>query len=154
MSEVPTPCRFSPNVDMGRRIANFYLDEPLAAASDLLELGPGQGLFMRAAHERGRRILGVDADRGAVTLCERDDLEVVHAHAHEYLASCNRTFDAVVALHLVEHFEVHQVTSLFELARTVCRPGGKLLLSTPNFADLDVSGEVFWLDPTTCGRTR
>jgi O-antigen chain-terminating methyltransferase len=111
-------------------------------------LAPGQGVLMQEAVRRGVRVRGVDSDESVAEHCRHNGLDVVRADGLEYLDSCNDTYDAVVALHLIEHLDTRQADRLFKSARRICRPGGKLVLATPNYADPMVAGELFWLDPT------
>ena len=149
MANVPSPCEFSPNLRIAQRLARFYVDRVLAGAHDILELAPGQGVLMLEAQHRGLRIRGVDSDTSVVEHCRDAGLDIVQADAIEYLDQTQDTYDAVVALHLIEHLDTTHAEYLFGGARRICRPGGKLLLATPNFADPVVSGELFWLDTQT-----
>ena len=55
---------------------------------------------------------------------------------------------AVTALHLVEHLPLDALLELLALAARVVRPGGLLILETPNPENLVVAASRFYLDPT------
>src|SRR5258708_13013373 len=54
----------------------------------------------------------------------------------------------VVAMHVVEHLPVEALFALFAHAARVLRPGGLLIIETPNAESLAVTGAEFWRDPT------
>jgi O-antigen chain-terminating methyltransferase len=55
---------------------------------------------------------------------------------------------AVVSFHMVEHLPPQAVDRLLALAFTALRPGGVLILETPNPLSMVVAARNFWLDPT------
>src|SRR5690606_24258428 len=55
---------------------------------------------------------------------------------------------AIVSIHVVEHLPLDSLLALFELARDRLRPGGVLVLETPNPASLIVLGNSYVMDPT------
>ena len=53
-----------------------------------------------------------------------------------------------VSDHLVEHLDTETLLALFEAAHHALRPGGCLLLETPNPTNLTMGACNFYLDPT------
>jgi O-antigen chain-terminating methyltransferase len=51
-------------------------------------------------------------------------------------------------MHVVEHLPVHALFALFAQSARVLRPGGLLIIETPNAESLAVTGTEFWRDPT------
>ncbi|HHO50010.1 MAG TPA: class I SAM-dependent methyltransferase [Deltaproteobacteria bacterium] len=122
-----------------RRIA-FDLDliERHTAPSDrILELGAVPLLLTLPLHERGHDVTGVDIDPGrfASTIASFD-LSVVQCDIeHEPLPLPSDTWDVAVFNELFEHLRINPIFTLREVRR-VLKPGGLLLLSTPNLRSL------------------
>jgi SAM-dependent methyltransferase len=100
----------------------------------LLEVGCGKGRFLDRMRRAGWQVQGTDFDP-AVAQRVRDryglridvgDLAALHYPADQ--------FDAVAMSQVIEH--VHDPLALLEECRRVLRPGGRLVLSTPNAAGL------------------
>lgn len=105
---------------------------PLAAgAARWLDLGGGAGEFSALARQRGYEVTLVDGDA-------RNIAKVASLGIHGVLADFNHlpldfgdaTFDGVSMLEIVEH--IPQAERLVEEAFRLVKPGGLLLLSTPN----------------------
>lgn len=103
------------------------------AVDDLLEIGCGPGYFLEAAKQAGvKRALGVDRNRWAIE-------QARHAGHSAYVGSIDVVppddrFDAVAMLDLLEHIP-EPVPFLAEVRRRL-RPGGRLLIMTPNIESL------------------
>jgi SAM-dependent methyltransferase len=80
-----------------------------------------------ALRGQGFEALGVEMSWGNAAFCRAKGLSVVVA-AVPSLPFANATFDAVFALHVVEHFP-EPIAFVEELARVV-QPGGAIVLST------------------------
>ena len=126
-----------------RRLA-FDLDaiDPLLrdAGSDgpgLLELGAVPLLLTAALHRRGVAVQAVDVapERFAAAI-EGLGLDVSRCDIErEALPFADRTFDLVLMNELFEHLRIQPIDTLEEVFR-VLRPGGRLMLSTPNLRSL------------------
>ncbi len=101
--------------------------------TDLLEIGCGPGLFLLEARRLGvPNVVGVDPNPWAVE----------HAHARgveAYVGSvdtidASRRFDAVAMLDVLEH--VVAPLPFLAAARARLRPGGRLLIMTPDIRSL------------------
>lgn len=99
----------------------------------LLDVPSGGGPITRGARDLGWRIVEVD-------LFPRADLAGVQADACAPLPFRDACFDALVSMEGIEHFE-NQTGFVRECAR-VLKPGGTMILSTPNILHLSsrVSG--------------
>jgi ubiquinone/menaquinone biosynthesis C-methylase UbiE len=108
----------------------------LAAAETgerVLELGCGGGGLLSACAERRRPflIVGLDVNRTATTLaCRLAPTAVVGLADAGCLPFGDGTFHAVVAQHLIEHFERPDEV-LREWSRVLV-PGGRIAVATPN----------------------
>jgi SAM-dependent methyltransferase len=105
---------------------------------EVLDVGFGGGGFIDAAPP-DVVVRGVDADPEAVK--SRPDVAVLGSA--ESLPFGDDEFDAVHASHVIEHLEDPE-RLVAECAR-VLRPGGRLLVATP---DIERYGFRFWVDHT------
>ncbi len=128
-----------------RRARAWYL-RFIAESSDLLDVGCGRGEFLGAAAEAGHRVLGLDNDREM--LAAACGLPVREGDALDYLQSTPDRFDAITAFHVIEHLAVREAASLVRLAADRLRPGGRLVIATPNPGSLPTIAHEFWRDPT------
>jgi predicted SAM-dependent methyltransferase len=72
----------------------------------------------------------------------------VQADALEYLESQRDRLGGIFFSHVIEHLAPSQVVEFLSLARRALRPGGRLIIVTPNVADVWTMTELFWLDTT------
>lgn len=110
----------------------------LEGASRVLDIGFGSGGFADAA-PAGTEVVGLDADPAAVDA--RPDIG--HLGSAEELPFESGSFDAVHAAHVIEHLDAPR-RMVDECAR-VLRPGGRILIATP---DIERTGFRFWVDHT------
>lgn len=108
-----------------RQLVELLAERP---AGRLLDIPAGMGPLRREALRLGYRVVAVDLFPGS-------DFAGVQADACEPFPFIDRTFDVVVSMEGIEHFE-NQAAFLRECAR-VLRPGGCLLLTTPNVLHLN-----------------
>jgi SAM-dependent methyltransferase len=125
-----------------------YLDR-LREQGPVLDLGCGRGELLEVLRDAGIVARGVDSDPAMVAACRRRGLEAVEGDVLAELASTPAgTLGAVVAIHLVEHLAAASWMGLIESAAHALRPGGILIVESPNPETLRVGGGLFWLDPT------
>jgi O-antigen chain-terminating methyltransferase len=114
-----------------------------------LDLGCGRGEWLELLGELGFSARGVDLDEGMLAACRERGLDVATADA---LSSLRALPDASVALvsafHLVEHIPFDDVQELIAHALRVLRPGGLLIMETPNPENLVVGSTNFYTDPS------
>ncbi|TMM49043.1 class I SAM-dependent methyltransferase [Qipengyuania marisflavi] len=112
----------------------------------------------RALREKAASILGLDLSRDGVAALSARGLEIVHGDAQNF--DLSRSFDVIVAGDLMEHLE--DFAGFFTSVKRHLRPGGALLVSTPNpwywrniakavlRAEVDNNPEhTCWFDPRT-----
>lgn len=115
----------------------------------VLDLGCGRGEWLNVLRQEGYQTLGVDSNPAMLQAARDQGLNVQQADLLEGLRLCDASSIAVLsAFQVVEHLPLAVVLEVFSEARRVMRPGGVLLLETPNPENLQVSSYSFWLDPT------
>lgn len=114
----------------------------------VLDVGCGQGQFMELLTAVGVAVEGVDIDRQMVQVCLRKGLSVVESDLFAYLAGCPEQFDGIFSSNVIEHLSTSDVIRFVKLAYSALRPGGILLLATPNPKSLIVHLYEFWRDAT------
>jgi SAM-dependent methyltransferase len=106
----------------------------VAAPACILDLGCGDGSATSLAAQRnpGHRVLGMDWSAGSVSQARRLGLTVVQAGVAPGLPVASETADVVMMSELIEHLV--DTDAALDEAHRVLKPGGSLLLSTPNLA--------------------
>ena len=113
----------------------------------VLDLGCGAGVFLDLLRDAGRNGIGVDSSAADLAPARARGLEVVEADAIAYLERA-RDFDGIFCAHVIEHLPPAAAVRLIEGAHRALKPGGRLVLITPEIRDLEVLTERFWLDLT------
>lgn len=99
----------------------------------LLDVGCGNGVFLRFATNAGWRAVGVDADEAAVAWCRQQGLEVKPGGIEVFNDERDR-FDWITLSHIIEH--IHEPSAMLRACLRLLKPGGGLWVSTPNIAAL------------------
>jgi SAM-dependent methyltransferase len=97
----------------------------------VLEIGFGDGRFLRYAQSRGYRCSGVEiSDEAVATLKEAG----IDARVGTLAAFAESSFDLVAAFDVFEHMTPTELLETLRQAHRVLRPGGRLLARFPNAA--------------------
>jgi 2-polyprenyl-3-methyl-5-hydroxy-6-metoxy-1,4-benzoquinol methylase len=117
-----------------KRVGRQVMWLSAVAGGRLLDYGCGGGRFLAGMHERGWEVKGYEPDVvAAQTAREVHGLDVVDGvFAPESLGE--KTYDAVTLIHVIEHVP-DPVETLRQCARLL-KPGGSLVLATPNLSSL------------------
>jgi len=107
----------------------------LAGVQRLLDVGCGPGTFI-GNYAPSTEALGIDASAPQVAYARRTYGSDRHRFATRTvadLAAAGERFDAVTMIELVEHIEAGAARRLLAEARGLLAPGGRLVLTTPNY---------------------
>jgi 2-polyprenyl-3-methyl-5-hydroxy-6-metoxy-1,4-benzoquinol methylase len=99
----------------------------------LLDVGCGSGEWLISMRKRGWRVEGVDFDENAIKVARQMGLEICRGSLEQQNFPAN-SFDAVTLNHVIEHVP-DPIQTLAECGR-ILKPGGKLVLCTPNSLSL------------------
>ena len=114
-----------------------------------IDLGCGRGEWLEVLREAGIPARGVDLDEGMLAACREAGLAAENRDALAELGSLPAESHALVsAFHVVEHLPFEAVHELVREALRVLRPGGLLVMETPNPENLMVGTAAFYMDPT------
>lgn len=102
--------------------------------AEILEVGCGSGSFVHFLRSEGyRHVHGIDVAEEQVALAQTLGLtDVEAADAFTYLASHAGAYDLIVAMDVIEHFSKDDVMRFLDHSHQALRPGGALLVRTPN----------------------
>lgn len=131
-----------------RRAMHSFLARWFPVSGDLLDVGCGSGELVAFASHHGLRACGIDRDEGNVARALAHGLDVVAGDVFDAPLEVDRQFDLITMEHLIEHFSPSDAFRLLADYVHRLRPGGRLILVTPNPSDWTVLSEIFWLDPT------
>ncbi|HSP61775.1 MAG TPA: methyltransferase domain-containing protein, partial [Pyrinomonadaceae bacterium] len=116
--------------------------------SDILDLGCGRGEWLELLRDEGWQARGVDSNRALIDQC-RQELEITEADAIAYLRGLpENSLGAVTAFHFVEHVGLEALIDLLDEINRTLKPGGLLIVETPNPKNLVVGACNFYSDPT------
>ncbi|MEO8275994.1 MAG: class I SAM-dependent methyltransferase [Thermoanaerobaculia bacterium] len=133
--------------EIAERISRFLPE--LEGRGEVLDLGCGRGEALAVLKARDIPARGVDLSASMVAECRRKGLKAEVGDLLEYLAAVpERKFGGIVSFHVIEHLPPEILDRLTRLAWRALRPGGVLILETPNPLSLVVAARNFWLDPT------
>ncbi len=134
------------------RSLELYLPYLAASTVDVrpvVDIGSGRGEWLELLRSHDITAIGVDTNKRFVDEGRAAGLTVELADGLAHLGSAAPgSIGAVTAFHLVEHLELRQLVELLDNALRALRPGGLLIVETPNPTNLAVGAANFYLDPT------
>jgi len=117
--------------------------------SHAIDIGCGRGEWLELLQKHHIDALGIDQDEGMLLECQKLNLNVQLADALEVIQKQkDESVTIVSAFHVVEHISFESLQTLIKEAYRILKPGGLLILETPNPENIRVSTERFYLDPT------
>jgi len=108
---------------------SMFLGNATQGHNRLLDVGCGKGSFIARMRDQGWEVEGSEVDADAVEYARSSGLSV-HLGSLENIHFPDNTFDVITSNHVIEH--VHDPISLIQECLRVLKPGGRLVLATPN----------------------
>lgn len=147
---------------MGKYLSAYLLVPPSGTSAKLLDVGAGNGWFLRLMSDLGWDVVGIEPDDEAAAYAR--DIAQVPVQTSELQASLfePQSFDTITLRHVIEH-----LTSPDEVLRasfTLLKPGGRLIIICPNsrslgsrrfkeyWRGLEVPRHVFLYNPSNLSR--
>ncbi len=119
------------------------------AKPNALDLGCGRGEWLELLSEHAYETHGVDLDAGMLESCQNRGLNAIQKDALQALKELKDNSCSIVSgFHIVEHLPFDTLQLLTQEALRVLKPGGLLILETPNAENIQVATASFYLDPT------
>jgi SAM-dependent methyltransferase len=112
-----------------RRLDQIESVQPLAGAR-VLEVGPGQGLFLWWARSRGSSILGVEPSPEFCQALTEDGLPCIHGSLEQARLPDDQGAGMVAMFHVLEHF--YDPNRALNRCRSLIKDGGLLVVELPN----------------------
>jgi 2-polyprenyl-3-methyl-5-hydroxy-6-metoxy-1,4-benzoquinol methylase len=119
--------RFHPGFGEDWDFKVMYL--PASARGRLLEIGCGSGDLMAFMKQKGWHVIGLDTDPVAVQTARSRGL-TVYDGALETAGFSSDDMDVIVMNHVIEH--VPQPARMLQACYRILKPGGRLMMTTPN----------------------
>jgi SAM-dependent methyltransferase len=120
-----------------------------ASHQPVLDAGCGRGEFLAACREEGIDARGVDTnERSVADLAQRGFAVTLEAIPECFASVADESLGSVLAMHVVEHLPADALIALFRESARTLRPGGLLMIETPNAESLVMAASDFWRDPT------
>lgn len=125
--------RFSPvdsyDVAGGWRY-DWFLSRGFRPGGRLLDVGCGTGLFLERARDAGYRASGVESNPAAAAAAREKGFEVFVGGFADLARTAGEEYDVIAMFDVLEHFD--DPAGMVERARRLLRPGGGLMITTPN----------------------
>jgi SAM-dependent methyltransferase len=118
-----------------------------AGQSPVLDIGCGPSYFADVLLELGIDSLGIDLDPAMVEMSITRGRRAVLGTQNS-LPETDGGFGGVHVSHVIEHLWGDELETLLVNANRALRPGGILVLRTPNWENRFVRERLFWMDHT------
>ena len=109
----------------------------------VLEVGCGRGFFLKSLEPMGYTAIGIELNNSAIAE-KVTQFEIRNQTLESISASEPNSFDAVCSFHVLEH--VTDPAGFIRSCASAVRPGGLIILSTPNYEYPDHFNNVDILD--------
>ncbi|MDI9219888.1 methyltransferase domain-containing protein [Pantoea sp. EA-12] len=115
-----------------------------------LDIGCGRGEWLRKLSENNvKNLVGIDLNKNMLTACADINAEIICGDALVYISELDcESQDVISAFHFIEHIPFSELEEFIRNCFKCLKPGGILILETPNAQNLVVGTNNFYLDPT------
>jgi O-antigen chain-terminating methyltransferase len=135
--------RMEPYLSVVREAAAGSTDAPV------LDVGCGRGEWLELLRDSGLIARGIDVNHVFLHRCREKGLDVIEGDAIAVLQTMQPgSIGMITSMHVVEHLRFDRLIALMDESFRVLRPGGFLLIETPNPENLLVAHHLFFMDPT------
>ncbi|MFH0793864.1 MAG: class I SAM-dependent methyltransferase, partial [bacterium] len=119
------------------------------ASGPVLDIGCGRGEFLELMREAGIETYGIDSDPRMVAHVRQKGLSVEGEDLFQHLGRLvPLALGGIFASQVIEHLTTEELTRFLRLARERLRPGGAIVLETPNPCCLAAYSGAIYADPT------
>lgn len=134
---------FNPNINAENNYV-YLLEQEVEPNSKILDLGCAQGRFGNLAGDKNCQIIGIELDQKAAEIAKESGnyKEVFIADMTDKTSQVyadvlrEAPFDYIIMTDILEH--VVEPTELLLMYEKVLKDNGKILISVPNFANIEV----------------
>lgn len=106
---------------------------PTFKTARIVDVACGRGVLLHFFKEQGyQNIEGVDISPDQVALSRQVTSNVTEANVVEFMEAHPDQFDLITGFDIIEHFYKDEVLRFLDAAYAALKPGGRLILQTPN----------------------
>jgi 2-polyprenyl-3-methyl-5-hydroxy-6-metoxy-1,4-benzoquinol methylase len=128
--------KYTEGAELARTSKQYAIDcVPASGRLSILDVGCGSGVNSKALAAMGHRVCGIDLSEAAIEQYRSYGFEGRTGDIETGLDYADSSFDVVFCSEVIEHMTSPEI--LVSEIKRVLKPGGRLVLSTPNSA--------FWL---------
>jgi O-antigen chain-terminating methyltransferase len=140
--------KFRGSEEYVKEAQRFYLPF-FQHCKSVLDIGCGRGEFLELMREAQVSAHGIDLDTASVELCRARGLSAEVADLFPFLANSSGTpYDGIFAAQIAEHLPPEQLPRMIKRCAERLKPGGILVIETPNPECLAIFATHFYIDPT------
>jgi len=145
---------FRGSEDVIRTRLEYYIPvlkrcEPLTSGGRVVDIGCGRGEWLDVLADQGYERFGIDLNQHNVEASQARGHDAVLGDGLRWLqAQDSESLAVVSSFHVIEHLTFSQLNIFLVEALRVLKPGGMILLETPNPENLVTGITHFYTDPT------
>ena len=115
----------------------------------VFDIGCGRGEWLELMSESGFEAYGCDIEEGMLKDCYERGLPASKKDGISFLKSLPDESHVIIsAFHVIEHISFDDLRILVSESLRILKPGGLLILETPNSENIIVGTNNFYFDPT------
>jgi O-antigen chain-terminating methyltransferase len=125
--------------------------EEIYSKSELkaIDLGCGRGEWLEIMQENEFIACGIDLDEGMLEACRKRSLNVVQTDIFDYIKTQkDESLLLITGFHIAEHLPFENLLRLIKESLRILKPGGLLIIESPNPENIVLGTTNFYIDPT------